>query len=68
MAEPDTKKEYTSEDIRHIEEVPNDGVIDSKAGASSPDHYGTYPMRAPYTGRWEKLRFALNSPGPHPTC
>lgn len=55
------EKEANGEDIRHIEEVPNDHGIDiSKEGATTPvDHYTGYPVQTPYTGRWAQLRFVL---------
>ena len=54
------KEEYGKEDIRHIEEVPNDGV-DTEDGSTSPEHYTGYAERTPYTGRWARVRYVLSS-------
>ena len=55
------KEDYGKEDIRHIEEVPSDGV-DTKDGSASPvDHYTGYPGQTPYTGRWARFRYVLDA-------
>ncbi|KAJ3553885.1 hypothetical protein NM688_g3384 [Phlebia brevispora] len=57
------KEEYVKEDIRHIEEVPSDGGLDTKDGTSSPvDHYTGFAPRQPYSGRWARLREFVREP------
>lgn len=49
------------EDIRHIEEVPSDGGLDTKEGSTLPDHYAGYPTQERYNGRWGRLRSVLTA-------